>query len=507
MNENMKKIIFAISALAVLAGVSTSCEKELSNVQENTSSKEFTITATIADNSTKVSYAENSSYNLKPSWQVNDIVVGFDDSGNTYGFEVTAVNDGKAILTIITSGDNVGSETTVPADGTKMYMIYAPGKKPSDISSKSLTVNIANQDKDVVPALMMASAEVADSNLSLEFENKTCIIGIKSPVMAVASTAYTSIELSGSGINTEVVFSLSGDTLQATYQTAGTITKNVEFTSSSSKVGPDAIYIVACPLSTSADLTFTASNWETFTKTGKTMTAGNYYYMTPTFSPGVPDGPLSGKFSVASDKQVYFSPGNLIYRNGFGNFESHQYDFHTLDTGTNTFGLFGWSSNKSGNTYGAITKANSNWYIGTYIEWGNLIKNTYTWRTLSNAEWVYLLNTRTVNGGTGKGKSYSLNVTYGGVMGMILYPDDYTSDPISGTVSTIPDGVVFLPAAGHRNSATYKDDAGSEGYYWTSTKVSDTDYNYIRFTATALETNIKIRPFNGLSVRLVTNVE
>lgn len=270
-----------------MIGLSTSCQKELAGGQEPAGNKPFTITASIADSGTKVSYAEDGTHPaLKPSWEVNDVIIGFDGDGNTYGYSVTEVNNEtkKATLEIIASGANAGGKTVNPANGTKMYMFYAPGKKPTDIGTKSLTVSLASQDKDVVPALMMASATVTDNSLSLDFQNKTAIIGIKTPTMTTASKQYTSVVLSGTGINTEVVFSLSGETLQALYQTAGTITKTLDFTSdASTKQGPDVIYIVACPLTTDADLTFTFNGDEEYFKVANvTMAPGHYYYMTPT---------------------------------------------------------------------------------------------------------------------------------------------------------------------------------------------------------------------------------
>ena len=284
-----------------MIGLSTSCQKELAGGQEPAGNKPFTITASIADSGTKVSYAEDgTSHALTPSWVVGDVIIGFDGDGGTYGYSVTEVNaeSKKATLAIITEGSSAGTITENPASGTKMYMFYAPGKKPTDIGTKSLTVSLASQDKDVVPALMMASAEVTDSSLSLEFENKTAIIGVKTPTMTAAGKAYTSLALSGTGINTEVVFSLSGETLQASYQTAGTITKTLNFTSdASTKQGPDVIYIVACPLESAADLTFTFNgNEEYFKVTDATMAAGSYYYMTPTTG--------KQKFSITVDGSI-----------------------------------------------------------------------------------------------------------------------------------------------------------------------------------------------------------
>lgn len=290
----MKRIISAISALAVMAGLSASCQKELNNEQaisagEGTTSS-LVVTATIADNGTKVSYAEDESHNLTPTWVLDDKIIGFDGSDNTYGYQVTAVNNGVASLSRITDGEFKGSATADPTDGTTMYMIYAPGKKPSEISDKSLTVSLDSQSEEVVPALMMAQATVSGGSLNLKFENKTAIIGIKNPIMATENTTYTSIKVFVSseeieGIDTEVKFEIntSGD-LEATYQTPRTISKVVNFISDSDCETSATVYIAACPLSTAADLTFTANNGETFTTSSpKTMEAGKYYYLTPTF--------------------------------------------------------------------------------------------------------------------------------------------------------------------------------------------------------------------------------
>ena len=305
-----------------MIGLSTSCQKELTGGQEPAGNKPFTITASIADSGTKVSYAEDgTSHALKPSWVVGDVIIGFDGAGNTYGYSVTEVNNEtkKATLEIIASGANAGNKTVNPADGIKMYMFYASGKTPANISDKSLTVSLASQDKDVVPALMMASATVADNSLSLDFQNKTAIIGIKTPTMAAAGKAYTSVALSGTGINTEVVFSLSGETLQASYQTAGTITKTLNFTSdASTKQGPAVIYIVACPLESAADLTFTFNgNEEYFKVAGAIMAPGNYYYMTPT----------TGKqsFNITS-KPVTVTGGSFTVKKGSEEVNSAQWD-------------------------------------------------------------------------------------------------------------------------------------------------------------------------------------
>jgi len=522
----MKKLLFAISAFALLTGLSTSCQKDIDPLQEGNQNTEFTITATIADNTTKVSYEEDgTTHALKPSWQVGDVIIGFDGNSNTYGYSVSSV-DGTtktAVLTIITTGDYVGSKTTNPGDGTKMYMIYAPGKKPSDISEKSLTVSLASQSKDTVPALMMASATVSGSSLSLAFTNKTAIIAIKNPTMAAASTEYTSIALSGTGVNTDVVFNLDGSSnLQASYQTPGTITKTVEFTSdASTKKGADVTYIVACPLSTAADLTFTASNGEKFSKASKTISVGNYYYMTPTFAPGLPEGALSGEFSVSATTKVHFSKGNMYYDGSAFQFEANQYSSASTWSTTHVSHFY-WSktasvayaeayseSEKSADdvffTNGTTTTPNSEFTV-------NGAKGA--WRTLSggsSGEWQYLLSTRSVNGGTGEGKSYqraTINSDATGVYGVIIYPDNYTSQTTATSYTSSQwtamesAGCVFLPAAGFRNdSDVYK--VGDYGLYSSSTACGEDDaYGLFFYSDDFKPHNSDIRD-NGCSVRLV----
>jgi len=544
----MKKNLFAISALALLTGISTSCHKEIDNLQESNQNSKFIVTATIADNDTKMSYMETSSKNLKPNWDEDDIIIGFDGDGNTYGYQVTSVVGTKATMAIITSGDYVGSKTTDPTDGTKMYMIYAPGKKPSDISSKSLTVSLANQSKDVIPALMMASATVSGSSLSLSFQNKTAIIAIKDPVMAAASTSYTSITLVGTGVNTEVKFDLDGSSnLQATYQTPGTITKAVEFTSEESKLVEGVTYIVACPITSSTNLKFVTNYLETFEKTGKTVATGNYYYMTaPTFTGGHTAGLLSGVFSVSPTTVVGFSRGNLQYQASTGTwqFAANQYDYIGNAAGNNTttgrdtqsawIDLFGWgatghnsfgqkpySINTTETDYKTVATAadGETLTIANKADWGYCMGGESSkWHTMSggsSGEWKYLLSTRIVNGGTGEGKSYqraTINSDGTGVYGLIIYPDYYTAQTTATSYTSSQwttmesAGCVFLPAAGGREGSTVEM-AGTTGYYCSSTAYESNTTYFMGFNSTLFDPVVYFSRRSGYSVRLVSAVQ
>lgn len=315
----MKRIIAALTALTVIIGLGTSCQKEMENRQE-TSGNGLKITATIANNGTKVSYQEDGTTpktGLQPSWQVNDTIIGFDDDGNTYGYKVTEVsNNGVATLARITEGDNKGTATADPADGTQMYMFYAPGTTPDKISGKSLTVSLATQAKDVVPAIMMAQATVTNGSLSLQFNNKTAIIGVKAPVMVEKNKSYTSLALSGStGLNTEVKFSLNvNDSLQASYQTPGTITKELDFTSDQTTgEGPTVIYIVACP-ATQRDLYFKFNGAEEyFNVKDATIEAGNYYRLE---APGTEKQKFTLTAGTTTNGSISFKNGSETITSG-----------------------------------------------------------------------------------------------------------------------------------------------------------------------------------------------
>lgn len=290
-------IIYTFLILAFISGISISCQKE---TNLTVSGKELVVTASIAPAGTpattqtpgtKVSYTEDGEHDLKPSWQIGDIIIGFDAAAtpNTYGYHVVAVgNDGKADLSRITAGEFKGTATKEPSEGTTLYMFYAPGMRPSDIDldSKTLAVSIAYQDLHVVPALMMAKGTVTDNHLLLHFTNQTAIFALKNPTMAHAGTEYTKITLSGQGLCTELVFSLDGsDNLQTSYRKSGTVIKAVNFTSDhATKKGPGIIYIVACPLATPSVLTFKANTGENFrTASPMSIMRNNYYYSSPTF--------------------------------------------------------------------------------------------------------------------------------------------------------------------------------------------------------------------------------
>ena len=236
----------------------------------------------------------------------------------------------------------------------------------------------------------------------------------------------------------------------------------------------------------------------------------------------VPDGALSGKFSVSDGKQVYFSKGNLRYASSKWSFFDNQYDYYTSHS-ADAWDHFGWST--SATTYGMSTSSNNDDYSGDFVDWGATMGAG--WRTLTSDEWAYLLKTRsasTVNG-TENGRYAKAKVN--DVGGFILFPDTYTHpDGVAaptgvnatdeygweGNSYTAADwtkmesaGCVFLPAAGCRYGSEMIG-LGSYGYYGSATP-DGADYAYrVKFNSGSLEPANSINRCLGCSVRLVQEV-
>ena len=215
-----------------------------------------------------------------------------------------------------------------------------------------------------------------------------------------------------------------------------------------------------------------------------------------------PEGAINGKFSVSATKQVYFSKGNLRYASGAWSFFDNQYDYYTSYS-KNAWDKFGWST--SATTYGMNTSNANNDYSGDFVDWGATMGAG--WFTLTSDEWTYLFNTRTVNGGTGSGKSYTMGQSVNGNLGVVFYPDNYTGEVYSGSdwATFESAGCVFLPAAGLRQEK-WVSSAGSNGYYWSATPDGKGWAYYVYFDSGFLNPASNDGRFNGCSVRLVREV-
>ena len=276
----------------------------------------------------------------------------------------------------------------------------------------------------------------------------------------------------------------------------------------------------------------------------------------------IPKGTLVGLFSVGASKKVRFSRTNLqaTYEDSkwtwyfhvnqwyyIGNDEgntkiSDSSPFVSGYTGSSTtVDLFGWvgaSSTWTGvNKYGITSSdaievnngyGDKNGDNGEKLksDWGKTIDATgTTWRTLTIAEWTYLLSTRKVMVSSVEQASYG-HGNVEGKNGLIILPDNwdgsvdanftYGNSEWSNVYSstTTPTwaqmeaaGCAFLPAAGWRDGTTISS-VSSQGEYWSSDAAGSAALaNNIKFSSNSLSVSDASQRKNGYSVRLVLDVE
>ena len=264
-----------------------------------------------------------------------------------------------------------------------------------------------------------------------------------------------------------------------------------------------------------------------------------------------PANAINGKFSVAADKQVYFSQGNLQYTQSTATwaFAEHQYDMigtdnvtggtvsHDAEDGDEVFGealadkidLFGWSGSTAAVQWGVGITNNSADYSGDFVDWGSNTIGTDapdTWRTLTRDEWKYVLSKRP-DASTKRGVA-RINLSSDGTVyanGLILLPDtwtapagitfksgvarerslqkyaDYQTFTLSEWQQLESAGAVFLPAAGYR-FAKQMYCVHSYASYWTSTPDETNSAKQLACNSTRVGMFFSMRNI-GMSVRLV----
>ena len=237
-----------------------------------------------------------------------------------------------------------------------------------------------------------------------------------------------------------------------------------------------------------------------------------------------------GIFSVSPNDKVTFSKGNLQYhpKKNKWQFANNQYDYfgeanENISADYNGWiDLFGWGTGNNPTK----SETNSSSYK-TFVDWGgNQIGDDApnTWRTLTSAEWEYLLESRpNANKLWCYGKILTGSSPYGGENGLILLPDNWVT-PDSITIVSVSGyqqgftlnqwsvleqlGAVFLPEAGYRNNTTvYK--VNREGHYWSSNKSKSYDlyaYSFCMYFCDVREMEYEENRHRGCSVRLVKDL-
>lgn len=258
------------------------------------------------------------------------------------------------------------------------------------------------------------------------------------------------------------------------------------------------------------------------------------------------DGASRALFSIGDSKQVRFSRGNLQFQASTGTwrFAERQQDYIGEDNENISssydgwIDLFGWGT--SGWESGAecyqpwsSSRTNSDyqpggfWYnnlTGDYADadwaWHNAISNggdrQHLWRTLSEEEWRYLLESR-----ADARSKYGVALVEG-VRGYVILPDSWSNPTqlptfISGIGNTWSDneynqdqwylmelaGAIFLPAAGNRDGTSIEG-LGEQcyGVYWSSSRYDNEDVASCISFAARIGVSISWRAL-GCSVRPV----
>lgn len=309
-------------------------------------------------------------------------------------------------------------------------------------------------------------------------------------------------------------------------------------------------FFVAVPAGTYTSLTVYDGTGYVAYKTPSLTVAANHVKPAKSFNLGFDkEGALSGVFTVADGKTVRFSKGNLQYQastktwcfaatqqtvigNKAGNTTSTN-----RESSSSWIDLYRYGTSGYNNKYPYMTSGTESTYpnanLNSNTDWGryNAISNggnvTGLWRTLTSAEWGYVLNTRSA-------ATRYIKATVNGKRCVLLFPDTYSHPSgypsltnknkvtvLASATSFTADqfaemekrGVVCLPATGYQDGgATAVTEAASFGNYWTASK-SGTNYKPYYFYFQAEENASSSMSYQGadanaafgFAVRLVTS--
>ena len=538
----MKKTIRTILYAVVFAVLAVSCQKEINGVEPETNTKE-TIEISInglMGEYTQVDATKSELVNtVRVSWKAGDVVYVYD--GTQCLGSLIASLDGTEDRYALLSTDDTHT-VSAPASGTKLTLVHSPllTEAPA-VSEGAISISLASQSGEKAPFVAYATLEYTGTTITnavVPFKFATSVIKVNCTGLK-PGTAITSATLSN--VNTECKLTLSGTAAPSVSgDINGTITRTGDSYFATGKINAEgeAVFQIAVPALEAASgariLTVAQGSDEVKDKNfSKKAIDPATSVNTVCQLVGLPAGALPGVFTVSDNggktKQIYFSQGNLYCSgvkfytdkaadnygtvksmdNAQWGFEANQYDTTPTSDGdldATHVSHFYWSQSVKSAIEGYNWDGSGSDVFFTNVD-GFKVNVGGTeqtgWRTLSKMEWQYLFNTRTMTNGKDR---YTLNITYGGKIGLVLYPDDYDNDPISGSVKTMPEGVVFLPAAGYRfGSNVYH--VGDGGYYWSSAARGEDGAYCVSFDSDNVAPGDGDDRCYGYSVRLITDVK
>ena len=407
----------------------------------------------------------------------------------------------------------------------------------------------ANGNQIIKNPMMAELTGATENNSTLHFRNLCALLKIT----VRTNKAFDKISVTMPGANLCGTGTISNDIITVTSNVGSTVTLALDSGHHGSPAG-EAFYIMVPEVTVSA-CTVQILNGntpvETFTRTGSATFAANKIHTLGNFTF---DAPV---FSIASNKQVVFAPGNLQwsanaggtshstattgYNGGTWRFAEHQYDF-IGESSSDWIDLFGWGT--SGYNHNDINTAANPSYNGfsnnaspaanQNYDWGvfNTIYNTKTktldpfktWRTLTHNDWNYLLFARA---GSNSWHYNMAKIKEKDVIGLLVYPDGWERDYVgagftknSNAVKEITlaqyeeyenKGCAFLPCAGRKVGNNFSN-VGTEGFYWPSDGAGNNKLYFIYFKDGSNPSytenyNINSGGKRSYSVRLARNVK
>ena len=227
-------------------------------------------------------------------------------------------------------------------------------------------------------------------------------------------------------------------------------------------------------------------------------------------------------FSIASGEMVFPAQYNCKYTPSTTTwaFQS-SYENYTTGYNADEVNLFTWGD-PAEYTNPASTSGRSGLFGGQSLaaedDWGASMPSCGLF-TLTQAQWDYLLNTRSTSTVNGVPNARYMKCTIQDSKGLLIFPDDFSWPAGAGaetTATAINDpnadfttvvyyrspasyltaaGCIFLRADGYRDG-TSDSECGTAGYYWTSTSYSSSEPWFLYFDNATLS----IRHDSGMTV-------
>lgn len=516
-----KEIIISIMAAAALCG----CQKEEQSIPDS-NSKPFIATIDDSFSGAETKTSLDSQGNVL--WKKGDQISIFAGSTINEQWQVTDASDGKTaagLNKVSGAGFNAGGEI----DNNVAFYPYSSENTIAKSEGNYVIGIVLPSTQNYAEASFgngafpMAAVTSSTTDMNLKFKN--ILGGLKLQLKGTATIASISI----SGNNDEILCGAANVTASAsskpsislTDESANTVTLDCGDGVQLDADAATSFVIALPPMTMTGGFTVTVTDtegkqMEIKTTKSQTITRSSILKM-PAVDyvgeavPQKPENGISGIFSVSNENRVYFAKGNLqvtynevTHKYEWG-FAENQYDI-IGDTEGNASDLFGWSGHSHFN-YGNSTQTNSSYYDGYFLDWGVKIDNEGTWRTLSEAEWSYLLGTSPERDG-----KYKNWVNVNGVNGLVIAPDIFSgtiADSYTSSTWAIAeqDGLVFLPISGNRYGNDILDEE-TYGYYWSGTSTSQWAQNasIVCISSDRFGVSTYYRRY-GCCVRLVSDVD